>query len=168
MTHPIPLFSFSRKETSMKPRFLSSPVIPALALLAGVTFAAVGVAQETKFKALRDAPLTEESAPPEVVKQSTPSEGFGRVYRQQPPLIPHKTEGYQVTIDNNQCMTCHDWPGNTRVNAPKISETHYVDRQGVRLDKVAGTRYFCTQCHVPQADAKPLVGNSFVNATQAK
>jgi nitrate reductase (cytochrome), electron transfer subunit len=24
-------------------------------------------------------------------------------------------------------------------------------------------RYFCTQCHVPQADAKPLVGNTFLS-----
>ena len=45
---------------------------------------------------------------------------------------------------------------------------NYVDRQGARLDKVAGTRYFCTQCHVPQADTKPLVGNTFENATQVK
>ena len=97
-----------------------------------------------------------------------PAGGFERAYRQQPPLIPHRVDGYQITTDNNACMGCHDWPGNTRVNAPKISETHYVDRQGVRLDKVAGTRYFCQQCHVPQVDAKPLVGNIFKNATQAK
>lgn len=139
------------------------------ALMVGLTVAGLGVAQELKgIKSLRDAPLTEQSAAPEVLKQSTPADGFGRAYRQQPPLIPHKTDGYQITADNNQCMTCHDWPGNLRVNAIKISETHYVDRQGVRLDKVAGTRYFCTQCHVPQADAKPLVGNTFQNATQTK
>lgn len=127
------------------------------------------LAQESgRVKPLRDAPLGETSAPPDVLKQSVPAGGFDRAYRQQPPLIPHKIEGYQITTDNNACMNCHDWPGNTRVNAPKISETHYVDRQGVRLDKVAGTRYFCQQCHVPQADARPLVGNQFQNATQTK
>ncbi len=149
----------------MMPRPLISNVLAAAALVAGLTLAAISHAQ---VKGLRETPLTEVAPAPEVVKQSTPADGFGRAYRQQPPLIPHKTDGYQVAVDNNQCMTCHDWPGNTRVNAPKISETHYVDRQGVRLDKVAGTRYFCLQCHVPQADAKPLVGNSFQNATQAK
>lgn len=128
--------------------------------------AAGSVAQEVK--SLRDVPLTETDPAPEVLKQSVPAGGFGRAYRQQPPMIPHKVEGYQITTDNNACMSCHDWPGNVRVNAIKISETHYVDRQGVRLDKVAGTRYFCMQCHVPQADAKPLVGNVFQNATQAK
>ena len=121
-----------------------------------------------QVKPLRDLPMTDLGTAPDVLKQSVPPGGFGRAYRQQPPLIPHKVEGYQITAENNACMGCHDWPGNTRVNAPKISETHYVDRQGVRLDKVAGTRYFCQQCHVPQADAKPLVNNSFQNATQAK
>jgi cytochrome c-type protein NapB len=146
------------------------PLLAATAVVLAIPFAVSGPhAQETRQpKALREAPLTEMSAPPDVTKQSVPAGSFDRAYRQQPPLIPHKIDGYQITTQNNACMGCHDWPGNTRVNAPKISETHYVDRQGVRLDKVAGTRYFCQQCHVPQADAKPLVGNIFQNATQAK
>ena len=144
-------------------------ILAAVALLAAT--AAIGssvVAQDRGVKALRAAPVNQADVAPDLYKQSTPADGFGRAYRQQPPLIPHKIDGYQISTDNNACMTCHDWPGNTRVKAPKISETHYVDRQGARLDKVAGTRYFCTQCHVPQADAKPLVGNSFENATQVK
>lgn len=146
------------------------PLVAALAVVLAAPLAAVGPqAQEANApKALREAPLTDTSAAPDLGKQTVPAGGFDRAYRQQPPLIPHKVEGYQITTDNNACMGCHDWPGNTRVNAPKISETHYVDRQGVRLDKVAGTRYFCQQCHVPQVDAKPLVGNMFKNATQAK
>lgn len=141
-------------------------------LLAGAMaglFAAASLAQDGRApKALTDVPLTETNAAPDVLKQQTPANGFERAYRQQPPLIPHKVEGYQITTENNACMSCHDWPGNSKYGAPKISETHYVDRQGVRLDKVAGTRYFCQQCHVPQADAKPLVNNTFQNATQAK
>jgi cytochrome c-type protein NapB len=146
------------------------PLVAALAAILAAPLAAVGPqAQEARApKALREAPLTETSTAPDFGKQSVPAGGFDRAYRQQPPLIPHKIDGYQISSENNACMGCHDWPGNTRVNAPKISETHYVDRQGVRLDKVAGTRYFCQQCHVPQADAKPLVGNIFKNATQAK
>lgn len=144
-------------------------IFAALALLS--VPAAIGssvIAQDRGVKGLRDTPINQLDSAPDIYKQSTPAEGFGRSYRQQPPLIPHKIDGYQISTDNNACMTCHDWPGNTRVHAPKISETHYVDRQGARLDKVAGTRYFCTQCHVPQADAKPLVGNTFENATQVK
>ncbi|WKA27608.1 nitrate reductase cytochrome c-type subunit [Bradyrhizobium roseum] len=145
------------------------PLVTTLAVILAPLVAVGPQAQEAKApKSLREAPLTDTSSAPDVGKQSVPAGGFDRAYRQQPPLIPHKVEGYQISSENNACMGCHDWPGNARVNAPKISETHYVDRQGVRLDKVAGTRYFCQQCHVPQADAKPLVGNIFKNATQAK
>ncbi|MFO1147433.1 MAG: nitrate reductase cytochrome c-type subunit [Alsobacter sp.] len=146
----------------------SIPALAAASLVLLVLVAPPGGAQDKPVKALRDMPLTDEAAPPDITKQSVPAGGFERAYRQQPPLIPHKVDGYQISVENNACMTCHDWPGNTKVGAPKISETHYVDRQGVRLDKVAGTRYFCQQCHVPQADTKPLVNNLFQNATQAK
>ncbi|SOE01661.1 nitrate reductase cytochrome c-type subunit [Caenispirillum bisanense] len=86
---------------------------------------------------------------------------FGRAYRQQPPLIPHRVDKYEVDLKTNQCLSCHDWPFNTEFGAPKVSETHYVDRQGNRLDNVARTRWFCTQCHVPQMDAPELVDNTF-------
>ena len=130
-----------------------------------------GIAQEAaqRLKALGgEKTLEAANAAPEVEKQSVPAGGFGRAYRQQPPLIPHKTDGYQISTTNNACMNCHDWPGHIEAKAPKVSETHYVDREGVRLDKVAGTRYFCQQGHVPQADAKPLVTNTFQNSTQVK
>ncbi|EEZ41609.1 putative periplasmic nitrate reductase,cytochrome c-type protein [Photobacterium damselae subsp. damselae CIP 102761] len=29
------------------------------------------------------------------------------------------------------------------------------------MSDVSPSRYFCQQCHVPQVDAKPLVGNQF-------
>ncbi|MCW2282260.1 cytochrome c-type protein NapB [Rhodoblastus acidophilus] len=143
----------------------------AAAIVAGVGVS-FGHAQDKPkpgiVKSLRgDVGLEEVNPAPDVVKQQTPSDGqFGRAYRQQPPLIPHRIDGYQVSRDFNKCMSCHDWPANVKAGAPKVSETHYVDRQGNRLDKIAGTRFFCTQCHVPQADAKPLVNNVFENATE--
>ena len=84
-----------------------------------------------------------------------------RNYRQQPPLIPHRVDKYEIDLKVNQCLRCHDWPGNVESGAPKISETHYVDRDGVALDQIARTRWFCNQCHVPQANAAPLVRNTF-------
>ena len=143
--------------------------VVAAALSACLGLGSLAAAQEASpVQSLRSLMLTETSPAPDIYKQLVPSGGFARAYRQQPPLIPHKVDGYQITATNNACMECHDWPNNTKVGAPKISETHYVDRQGVRLDKVAGTRYFCQQCHVPQLDAQPLVENTFQNATQAQ
>ncbi|MGV6803936.1 MAG: nitrate reductase cytochrome c-type subunit [Ruegeria sp.] len=84
-----------------------------------------------------------------------------RNYRQQPPLIPHKIEQYQIDLRTNQCLSCHDWTKAGERNAPTLSMTHYLDRDGNELDQIAGTRYFCNQCHVPQADAPALVENEF-------
>ncbi|MGD9784897.1 MAG: nitrate reductase cytochrome c-type subunit [Hyphomicrobiaceae bacterium] len=147
-------------------------LILALSMGPGLLAAGAGFAQNMGSPSLDalggPAVLNQTNAAPEIDRQSYSDGGFGRAYRQQPPLIPHKVDGYQITPTNNACMNCHDWPGNNKFKAPKVSETHYVDRQGVRLDKIAGTRFFCQQCHVPQADAKPLVGNTFLNASEVK
>lgn len=79
----------------------------------------------------------------------------------QPPLIPHSIRGYRVDTHSNKCLSCHAWK-NAKVNkATKISVTHFYTRDGEVLSDVSPRRYFCQQCHVAQADAKPLVGNSF-------
>lgn len=44
-----------------------------------------------------------------------------------------------------------------------ISVTHFMDREGQTLATVSPRRYFCTQCHVTQTDAKLLVTNDFVD-----
>lgn len=144
------------------------------ALAAGLSLVALALTTpgwtQEPIKTLRGRYSVEDTAPaPEVMRQQMPSDGmFNRAYRQQPPLIPHRIDNYQVTKDFNQCMTCHDWPANLKAGAPKVSETHYNDREGNRLDKISGTRYFCPQCHVPQADAKPLITNTFRNATEVR
>ncbi len=86
---------------------------------------------------------------------------FVRNYRQQPPLIPHTIEQYQIDLSANECLACHDWTNAGDRGAPTLSMTHYLDRDGNQLDSVAGTRWFCNQCHVPQADAPALVENDF-------
>lgn len=95
------------------------------------------------------------------IKRLATPQRFTRAYRQQPPLIPHKTEKYQINLKVNQCLRCHDWPYNVEEGATKVSETHYTNRDGVALDKVTRSRWFCTQCHVSQVKAQPLVKNVF-------
>lgn len=86
-----------------------------------------------------------------------------RNYPEQPPTIPHSIRGYQVDANGNKCLTCHSRAGSARSQAPMISITHYMDRDGQALAAVSPRRYFCTQCHVTQQEVKPLVGNSFRN-----
>ncbi|WP_413699209.1 nitrate reductase cytochrome c-type subunit [Psychromonas sp. KJ10-10] len=84
-----------------------------------------------------------------------------RNYVQQPPLVPHTTRGYQVNLNANKCLSCHSFKNAGTMGATKISVTHYQTREGTTLSDVSPRRYFCLQCHVTQADAKPLVENTF-------
>ena len=132
-----------------------------LALLSHATGAASQEVQTLRGDLLID----EVNGAADIARQNT-SGRFGRAYRQQPPLIPHRIAGYEIDLKVNQCLSCHDWPNNVEQGAPKVSETHYVSRDGVALDHIAGTRWFCNQCHVPQANAPELVSNTFRNAKE--
>ncbi|MCB1960006.1 MAG: nitrate reductase cytochrome c-type subunit [Rhodocyclaceae bacterium] len=87
-----------------------------------------------------------------------------REYVQQPPLIPHKIDGYSITTNFNKCMDCHSWTRYRETGATKVSLTHFKDRDGKELSNISPRRYFCNQCHVPQTDAQPLVENTFKKA----
>lgn len=97
-------------------------------------------------------------------KQERDSAPAPRDFVQQPPLIPHTITGYQITKNFNKCMDCHAWGKTATTGATKVGVTHFRDRNGMELDNVSPRRYFCTQCHVPQTDAKPLVENTFQRA----
>ena len=84
-----------------------------------------------------------------------------RNYPEQPPTIPHQIRGYQVDLNTNRCLACHSRAAVERSQAPMVSVTHFMDRDGQVRAAVSPRRYFCLQCHVPQTDARPLVGNSF-------
>ena len=84
-----------------------------------------------------------------------------RDYLQQPPLIPHQIESYTIDIHHNKCLSCHSWANYRSSRATKISQTHFESRDGAILANVSARRYFCTQCHVPQVEAAPLVENEF-------
>ena len=89
-----------------------------------------------------------------------------RNYPDQPPIIPHSIEGYQLSVNTNRCMSCHKRELTEGSGAPMISVTHYMNREGQMLADVSPRRYFCTACHVPQADARPLVQNNFKDMSE--
>lgn len=101
------------------------------------------------------------SQKPEVEKLIADQRPIKRDFVQQPPLIPHKTEGYLVTKNYNKCLSCHSWANYKSAGATKISPTHFVDSHGNELSNVAPRRYFCVQCHVTQVDAPALIENTF-------
>lgn len=106
-------------------------------------------------------PMDEPAKAPQFMKWQNDREPITRDYVQQPPLVPHKIKGYKINIKFNKCLTCHSWANYKDAGATKISQTHFSDRENNVLANIAPRRYFCTQCHVPQVNANPLVGNTF-------
>jgi nitrate reductase (cytochrome), electron transfer subunit len=108
-------------------------------------------------------PLTENAAPPPIPNWVNDDKRRVRNYPEQPPVIPHTIEAYQITSNANKCLSCHARQFTGQSGAPMISVTHFMDRDGQVLASVSPRRYFCTQCHVPQQDAAPIIENRFVD-----
>jgi cytochrome c-type protein NapB len=122
------------------------------------------LAMAETFSALRGAtPLDQEGQPPVMTPELNTSERETRNYPEQPPVIPHSIEGYEVSIHGNKCLSCHARSRIRESQAPMISITHFSDRDGQFLASISPRRYFCTQCHVPQHNVKPPVSNDFVD-----
>ena len=129
--------------------------------------AAVGLALAADMTdRMRGAPITETTPPPPLVNSDNSDIRRVRNYAMQPPVIPHKIDNYQLDKNANRCMFCHARTQTGTSGAPPISVTHYQDRQGNFLAEISPRRYFCTQCHVPQVDLKPLVENRFVDVNE--
>ena len=141
-----------------------------LALLAGIAVAGVGTigSSQTVERGLRsglrgNTPLQEEGPAPRMLPQSNTDIREVRNYPEQPPIIPHLIEAYQLDANVNQCLSCHARSRTGESQAPMVSITHFMDRDGQFLASVSPRRYFCVQCHVPQSAVKPPVGNRFVD-----
>ena len=104
----------------------------------------------------RRAPMEEIPAPP-LARPITDDKRKMRNYPEQPPIIPHSIDSYQLTLKTNRCLDCHRRQFTEGSGAPMISITHFMDRDSQVLADVTPRRYFCTACHVPQTDAQPLV-----------
>jgi len=93
-----------------------------------------------------------------------------RTFDQQPPVIPHATENFdEITLEENQCLTCHGLESYKAKNAPLPVKSHFRNQQtGEIMKQLSSARYNCTQCHVPQFDAPPLVENTFQTVPQGQ
>jgi cytochrome c-type protein NapB len=130
--------------------------------LCGSLAAAQDAGEEGQVQDLRgQVPPTEETAPPPIYKEINDDLRRARNYPEQPPVIPHNIRDYPITLNANKCLTCHTREFTAQSQAPMISITHFMDREGQVLATVTPRRYFCTQCHVTQAEAPDLVKNDY-------
>ncbi|HTP50035.1 MAG TPA: nitrate reductase cytochrome c-type subunit [Anaeromyxobacteraceae bacterium] len=105
---------------------------------------------------------------PFVFPKDTPggNDKLPRAFPGAPPAIPHDVLRYlPITASRNRCADCHN-VGKTEgeFDPTPIPTSHHIDWRnapGVVKKEVAGTRWVCTSCHVPQAGQTPPVGNSF-------
>jgi len=114
---------------------------------------------------------------------------FARSYVNAPPLIPHSVEGLlPITRKNNACLGCHMPDKAKAAGATPLPKTHFTNyRPNTKIGKdgsvvkegkavkntsdvktvahslksLSMARFNCSQCHVPQANVKPLVKNNF-------
>ena len=129
-------------------------------MFAVVAFSAEGVPEIVPRVTGGAQPMQEIPAPP-LARPITDDVRKMRNYPEQPPVIPHSIDGYQLTLKANRCLDCHRRQFTEGSGAPMISVTHFMDRDNQVLADVTPRRYFCTACHVPQTDATPLVPNTF-------
>ena len=108
-----------------------------------------------------DVDLNDQGPPPAMPRVENDDIKRKRDYPMQPPTIPHKIENYQVDLRTNKCLSCHSRKRTEESQAPMVSVTHYMDRDGNFLATVSPRRYFCKQCHVVQVEVNPLVTNRF-------
>ena len=142
-------------------RALRALLLPAaVALGMGQPSAALA---EDPITTLRKWELDKEVAPPPTPKVSNSDLRRGRNYPEQPPVIPHSIRNYPIDLNSNKCLACHSRKATELSQAPMVSVTHFMARDGQVLTSVSPRRFFCTQCHVTQTKVRPLVGNSFID-----
>jgi cytochrome c-type protein NapB len=137
----------------------------AILLLAGAIAVGTGtLAAQTLNSALRGStPLNDEGPAAPMAPTRNTAEREARNYPEQPPVIPHSIDGYQVDINGNKCLSCHARARTAESQAPMVSITHFMDRDGQFLASISPRRFFCTECHVPQSVVKEPVSNDFTD-----
>ena len=110
----------------MKSHDLKKALCQWTAMLALVVSGAVWAANGVDFSQSPEGSGTQEGA----IRMPKEQERMPLNYVNQPPMIPHSVEGYQVTTNTNRCLQCHGVESYRTTGAPRISPTHFMDSDG--------------------------------------
>jgi cytochrome c-type protein NapB len=148
--------------------------VTAVLIATAMVLAAAGMAQaanpiDDKDMGLSKGSVFDVPVPP--AWDYAPTQGpMPRYFPDAPPMVPHAIGAYEnITASSNLCIGCHKQPDKigqkVAAGAPTpMPASHYTDLRnspGEVGKEVDGSRYKCTLCHQAQADAKPLVENTF-------
>ena len=140
----------------------------ALAVLGGLTALSSGAAEmRDDAMGLSKTSVFDVPSPDAFVygdKAPNKSGVLSRAYEGAPPQIPHSIDDFlPIKADDNSCLGCHDKPAlmgkKIKGMATAMPDSHYTKAEGKWTRN--NSRYVCTLCHLPQANVKDLVGNSF-------
>ena len=81
---------------------------PTPILVAALVATAAGAVSAQQLYGLRGpTPLVEEPQPRPLPREVNNDQRQARNWPEQPPVIPHTIQGYQITLNANKCLTCH-------------------------------------------------------------
>lgn len=133
----------------------------------GSVFLVTAALAEVQVANLRgNADMDMEEKAPIMASEINDDKRTDRDYPMAAPTIPHKIAGYQIDLNANKCLSCHNRQRVAESQATMISVTHFMNRDGNFLADVSPNRYFCTQCHASQLDVEPLIENEFISMDQ--
>lgn len=122
----------------MKSHDLKKALCQWTAMLALVVSGAVWAANGVDFSQSPEVSGTQEGA----IRMPKEQDRMPLNYVNQPPMIPHSVEGYQVTTNTNRCLQCHGVESYRTTGAPRISPTHFMDSDGKVGAEVAPASLF--------------------------
>jgi cytochrome c-type protein NapB len=122
---------------------IGKPWLLALAVISATASTSL-VAQNVSSGLRGSTPLNQEGPAAPIAPLRNSAEKEIRNYPEQPPVIPHTTEGYQIDMNGNKCLSCHARARTGESKAPMVSITHFMDRDGQFLASVSPRRFFCT------------------------
>ena len=139
-----------------------------------VAFAFAGTVEVT---GIRHSSLNSESENLKTIKYSNafPMPGqvklYKKSYKTAPPMIPHRVDHMvPIKVGKNECLMCHMPLHAKKLGIPQMPKDHFRDNfdKDKKDVSVAGSRYFCTTCHAPQANVKLAVQNHFNNVKKLR
>ena len=136
------------------------------------SLAALVFAGTVEVNGIRKSDLTKgsENLPNLQYNDTLPIPGQVKLYKKSfvtaPPMIPHRVDHMiPIKVGKNECLMCHMPLHAKKLGIPQMPKDHFVDNfdKNEKEPRVAGSRYFCTTCHAPQAKVDPAVQNHFDN-----
>ena len=122
-------------------------------------------------------------APQYSMVEAGESKLLARAFYDAPPMIPHSIDNISQSIEDNECLSCHEEGDKETPGIPPSHKIKAVIKSVSRAESSSGMlhvvtshaktgeginneRFYCTQCHLPQAtNMTQLVELDFKNET---